>query len=58
MQIILNRKPKVVYAYHICIITVFGKPVVFAFYEGILFKSIPAVESVLKYPLAKINNRP
>ena len=58
MQIVLNRKPKVEYAFHSCIITVFGKPIVLAFYTGILFKSITALESVLKYPLAKINNRP
>ena len=57
MQIILNRKPIRHDILIKCIITVFGNPIVFSCYKGILVKSITRVETVLKYPLAKINSK-
>ena len=58
MQIVLNRKPigndKIIK----CIISICGNTLVLTFYRGILFKSITVLETVLKYPPMKINNKP
>ena len=57
MQIVLNREP----AHHgiliKCIITIHGNPLVLSFYRGVLFESITRLETVLKYPPAKINSK-
>ena len=57
MQIVLNRKP----AHHSklikCIIPVRDNTLILSFYMGILFKSITGLETVLKYPPAKINDK-
>ena len=57
MQIVLNRKPIRNDILIKCIITVYGNPLVLAFYRGVLFKSITALEIVLMYPPAKINDK-
>ena len=57
MQITLNRKPIRNDILIKCIISVFGNPLVLSFYRGILFKSITRLETVLKYPPAKINSK-
>ena len=58
MQIVLNRKPIRHDILIKCIIPVLGNPLVLSFYRGVLFKSITVLETVLKYPPAKINNKP
>ena len=57
MQIVLNRKPIRNDILVKCIITVLGNPLVLSFYRGVLFKSITKLETVLKYPPAKINSK-
>ena len=57
MQIILNRKPIRNDILIKCIITILGNPLVLSFYRGVLFKSITRLETVLKYPPAKINSK-
>ena len=57
MQIVLNRKPIRNDILIKCIITVLGNPLVLSFYRGVLFKSITGLETVLKYPSAKINSK-
>ena len=57
MQIILNRKPIRHDILIKCIITVYGNPLVLSFYRGVLSKSITVLETVLKYPSAKINSK-
>ena len=57
MQIVLNRKPLRNDILIKCIITIFDNPLVLSFYKGVLFKSITGLETVLKYPLAEINNK-
>ena len=59
MQIVLNRKPignDIIIIK--CIISICGNTLVLTFYRGILFKSITVLETVLKYPPMKINNKP
>ena len=58
MQIVLNKKPIRNNILIKCIITVYGHYLVLTFYKGILFKSITVLETVLKYPPMKINNKP
>ena len=58
MQIVLNRKPIGNDIIHFSIITIYGYPLILSFYKGILFKSITLLETVLKYPPMKINNKP
>ena len=57
MQIVLNKKPVRNDILIKCIITVYGNPLVLSFYRGVLFKSITVLETVLKYPSAKINSK-
>ena len=57
MQIILNRKPIGNDRIIKCIISISGHYLVLSFYKGILFKSITVLETVLKYPPAKINDK-
>ena len=57
MQIVLNRKPVRHDILIKCIITVYGNPLVLSFYKGVLFRSITVLETVLKYPLAEINDK-
>ena len=57
MQIILNRIPKRKDIMVKSIISIYAKPLVLAFYNGILFKSVTVIETVLKYPPAKINSK-
>ena len=57
MQIILNRKPIRNDILIKCIISILGNPLVLSFYRGVLFKSITRLETVLKYPPAKINSK-
>ena len=59
MQIILNRKPignDIIIIK--CIVSIGNHYLVLTFYKGILFKSITVLETVLKYPPMKINNKP
>ena len=58
MQIVLNRKPIGNDIIIKCIISIYGNPLILCFYKGILFKSITVLETVLKYPPMKINNKP
>ena len=58
MQIVLNRKPIDNITIHFIIISIYDYLLVLAFYNGILFKSITMLETVLRYPPAKINNKP
>ena len=59
MQIVLNRKPLGNSILIIkCIIYIGNSYLVLTFYKGILFKSITVLETVLKYPPMKINNKP
>ena len=58
MQIVLNRKPISNDIIIKCIISIYGDPLILSFYKGILFKSITMLETVLKYPPMKINNKP
>ena len=58
MQIVLNRKPIGNDIIIKSIISIYGNPLILSFYKGILFKSITVLETVLKYPPIKINNRP
>ena len=58
MQIVLNRKPIGNDIIIKCIISIYGHPLILTFYKGILFKSITMLETVLKYPPVKINNKP
>ena len=58
MQIVLNRKPIGNGRIIKCIISIYGNTLVLTFYRGILFKSITVLETVLKYPPMKINNKP
>ena len=57
MQIVLNKKPIRNDILIKCIITVLGDPLVLSFYKGVLFRSITRLETVLKYPPAKINSK-
>ena len=57
MQIVLNRQPIRNAILIKCIITVLGNPLVLSFYKGVLFRSITRLETVLKYPPAKINSK-
>ena len=58
MQIVLNRKPIGNNIIIKCIIPIYGHYLILSFYKGILFKSITVLETVLKYPPVKINNKP
>ena len=58
MQIVLNRKPIGNDIIIKCIISICGNTLVLTFYKGNLFKSITVLETVLKYPPMKINNKP
>ena len=58
MQIVLNRKPIGNDRIIKCIISIDGHSLVLTFYMGMLFQSITVLETVLKYPLMKINNKP
>ena len=58
MQIVLNRKPIRHDMLIKCIIPIGDNSLVLAFYKGILFRSITLLETVLRYPPAKINNKP
>ena len=58
MQIVLNRKPTGNVRIIKCIISIYGNPLILCFYKGILFRSVTLLETVLKYPPAKINNKP
>ena len=58
MQIVLNRKPIGNDIIIKCIIPIYGHYLILSFYKGILFKSITVLETVLKYPPVKINNKP
>ena len=57
MQIILNRKPIRNDILIKCIISIGDNPLVLSFYKGVLFKSITRLETVLKYPPAKIKSK-
>ena len=57
MQIVLNRKPAHPSKLIKCIISIRGNTLILAFYKGVLFKSITVLETVLKYPPAKINDK-
>ena len=57
MQIVLNRKPIRHDILIKCPISVLGNPLVLSFYKGVLFRSITRLETVLKYPPAKINSK-
>lgn len=57
MHIVLNRKP-IRLAIIKCIIPIGDNSLVLAFYKGSLIKSITVLETVLKYPPVKINNKP
>ena len=57
MQIVLNRKPIRHDILIKCIISIRGNTLILAFYRGVLFKSITVLETVLKYPPAKINDK-
>ena len=58
MQIVLNRKPIGAHIMVKCIISIYGNPLILCFYKGVLFKSVTLLETVLRYPPAKINNKP
>ena len=57
MQIVLNRKPRRNDILIKCVISIGANPLVLSFYKGVLFKSITVLETVLKYPPAKINSK-
>ena len=57
MQIVLNRAPVRIDIMIKCIISIAGNSLVLAFYQGKLFKSITVLETVLRYPPAKINSK-
>ena len=57
MQIVLNRKPIRNDILIKCIISIGDNPLVLSFYKGVLFKSITRLETVLKYPPAKIKSK-
>ena len=57
MQIVLNRKPVRHDILIKCIIYAGGNTLILSFYKGVLFKSITVLETVLKYPPAKINSK-
>ena len=56
MHIVLNRKP-IRHDIIKCIIPIGDNSLVLAFYKGILFRSVTLLETVLKYPPVKINNK-
>ena len=57
MQIVLNRKPIRNDVLIKCIISIYDNHLVLSFYRGVLFESITRLETVLKYPPAKINSK-
>ena len=57
MQIVLNRKPIRHDILIKCVIPIGDNPLVLSFYKGVLFESITRLETVLKYPPAKINSK-
>ena len=56
MQIILNRAPVREYIAIRSIISIYGKPVVLSFCEGVFFKTVTPVDIVLQNPPVKIRN--